>query len=218
MTSDIQMGLGVDSVVIGLVYASGCKVAAASADLGKALDGAVLRAKVPEEAPPERGLVRDMLRHGKYKPTGRGKPAAEYLWLAAREDRFPRINNLVDINNLLSLDTLLPISLIDVQRAGTRRFAVRRGRAEERYVFNSAGQSIGLEDLLLVSRMPADAPCANAVKDSMDTKVQDDTTEVLYVIYGPKTMLETVRQATAALADCVAKWSGGKPRAFPLLM
>ena len=35
-----------------------------------------------------RSAVRDMLRHGGYKPTGRGKPASEYLVRAANEDRF----------------------------------------------------------------------------------------------------------------------------------
>ncbi len=34
-----------------------------------------------------RSAVRDLLRHGGYKPTGRGKPASEYLIRAAEGDR-----------------------------------------------------------------------------------------------------------------------------------
>src|SRR3712207_7695492 len=44
-----------------------------------------------------------LLRNGGFRPSGRNKPASEYLAQAAREGRFPRINNLVDVNNLVSL-------------------------------------------------------------------------------------------------------------------
>jgi hypothetical protein len=36
--------------------------------------------------------VRDLLRHGGYKPTGRGKPSSEYLLGAAAEGGMPAIN------------------------------------------------------------------------------------------------------------------------------
>ena len=36
--------------------------------------------------------VRDLLRHGGFKPAGRSKPASEYLAAAFAEDRFPRIS------------------------------------------------------------------------------------------------------------------------------
>jgi DNA/RNA-binding domain of Phe-tRNA-synthetase-like protein len=154
--------------------------------------------------------VRDLLRHGKYKPTGRGKPACEYLLNAAREGRFPRINNLVDINNLVSLETQLPISLIDVGLAKSDRFRVRRGRAGEKYVFNSGGQEIDLEDLLLVSHLPADVPCANPVKDSMATKLIDASSDVLAVIYAPLSLKPLLSRATDRFASALDAWSGGK--------
>src|SRR4051812_32854911 len=46
-----------------------------------------------------RGAVRALLRHGGYKPSGRGKPASEYLQAAMAEARFPSINPLVDVCN-----------------------------------------------------------------------------------------------------------------------
>ena len=53
--------------------------------------------------------VRDLLRHGGYKPSGRSKPAAEYLTGALAKGEFPRINALVDACNVVSLHSGPPI-------------------------------------------------------------------------------------------------------------
>src|SRR6266550_2411654 len=58
-----------------------------------------------------RGAVRDMLRHGGYKPTGRGKPASEYLVRAASDGALSPINAAVDACNAVSLHSGLPISV-----------------------------------------------------------------------------------------------------------
>src|SRR5882672_4860154 len=55
----------------------------------------------PDEA--VRGAVRDLLRHGGYKPTGRGKPSSEYLVRAAAEGALRPINAAVDACNAVSL-------------------------------------------------------------------------------------------------------------------
>src|SRR5687768_18064882 len=47
-----------------------------------------------------RGAVRDLLRHGGYKPTGRGKPASEYLIRAVAEGALTSINPAVDCCNV----------------------------------------------------------------------------------------------------------------------
>src|SRR4051794_18277069 len=57
-----------------------------------------------------RGTVRDLLRHGGFKPTGRGKPASEYLLKAAAEG-LTSINRAVDLGNVVSLHSGLPISV-----------------------------------------------------------------------------------------------------------
>ena len=192
-----------DTGLAGLIWARGCKVASAPPGLDQALEGVL---SDPPGVAATQKAVRDHLRFGVYKPSGRGKPACEYLLKAAREGRFPRINNLVDINNLISLSTQLPISLVDLGRAQTDRFRIRRGRPDERYVFNQAGQTIELQDLLLVARMPEDEPCANPVKDSMATKLSDASTDVLAVVYGPHDLRDVVQAAAARFAESLSDW------------
>src|SRR5262245_46083008 len=57
-----------------------------------------------------RQAIRDALRHGGYKPTGRGKPAPEYLARAAAEGSLASINAAVDALNAVSLHSGLPMS------------------------------------------------------------------------------------------------------------
>src|SRR5271154_7386886 len=47
-----------------------------------------------------RAEVRQLLRHGGFKPAGRSKPASEYLHAASAEGRFPHINAVVDTCNV----------------------------------------------------------------------------------------------------------------------
>ena len=128
-----------------------------------------------------RGAVRDLLRHGGYKPTGRGKPASEYLVRAAEEGALGAINLAVDVCNAVSLHSGLPISVIDLDRA---RAPVRIGiaPAAASYVFNASGQEIDLSGLLCL--YDADGPCANAVRDSQRTKTHPGTRSTLSVIWG----------------------------------
>lgn len=66
-----------------------------------------------------RKAVRDLLREGGFKPSGRSKPASEYL---AGVDSLGGINPVVDACNAASLHSGLPISVVDLDRhAGTRR-------------------------------------------------------------------------------------------------
>lgn len=192
----------------GVVLGRGCLVGPSPEALDRDLRAAIEAAKTRTEIEHVTAKIRDMLRHGKYKPTGRGKPASEYLFRAACEDRFPRINNLVDINNLISLRSMLPISLVDLTRAESARFVVRHGRAGESYVFNTAGQMIDLEDLLLVAALPADVPCANPVKDSMRTKLVDGSSDVMAVLYAPRGLLGLLEEATEHFAHALADWGG----------
>lgn len=152
------------------------------------LDDVTMRAAggecpVPVET---REAVRRMLRYGKYKPSGRGKPASEFLLQAAVAGAFPRVNGAVDANNAISLESGLPGSIFDADLTGPQ-LLLRRGRAGETYVFNPSGQSIDLEDLLVVCRETAGDwdPCGNPVKDSMATKIRPETTRVVAVLYVP---------------------------------
>lgn len=128
-----------------------------------------------------REAVRALLRHGGFKPTGRSKPASEYLIRAVREGTLGTINLAVDACNVVSFHSGLPISVVDLERT---RPPLRVGIAPPgaSYVFNSAGQSIDLGGLLCL--FDADGPCANAVKDAQRTKTSAETRRTLSLIWG----------------------------------
>jgi DNA/RNA-binding domain of Phe-tRNA-synthetase-like protein len=128
-----------------------------------------------------RAAVRNMLRHGGYKPTGRGKPASEYLVRAAAEGGLTSINAAVDACNAASLHSGFPISVVDLDRArGPFRIAI--APAGTSYVFNLSGQEIDLAGLVCLH--DAVGPCANAVRDSQRTKTDAETRSTLSVIWG----------------------------------
>jgi DNA/RNA-binding domain of Phe-tRNA-synthetase-like protein len=128
-----------------------------------------------------REAVRALLRHGGFKPTGRSKPASEYLLKAVREGLLSPINAAVDACNIASFHSGLPISVVDLDRA---RPPLRVGIAPagSSYVFNASGQSIDLGGLLCL--FDADGPCANAVKDAQRTKTGPETRRTLSLIWG----------------------------------
>ncbi len=128
-----------------------------------------------------RAAVRRLLRHGGFKPSGRNKPASEYLLKVAQGDGLRSINLVVDLGNVVSLHTGLPISVVDVARA-TEPLTVDVAPAGARFVFNASGQEIDVGGLLGLA--DAHGPCANAVKDSQRTKTDATTTEALVLIWG----------------------------------
>ena len=122
-----------------------------------------------------------MLREKGYKPTGRGKPASEYLVRAAGEGKLASINLAVDACNVVSLHSGLPISVVDADLAKPPlRIAVAPEGAS--YVFNRTGQEIDLEGLPCL--WDAEGPCGNAVKDSQRTKTHADTDATVSVLWG----------------------------------
>lgn len=128
-----------------------------------------------------RETVRQLLRHGGFKPTGRSKPASEYLVKAVGEGRLAGINLAVDACNVVSLHSGLPISVVDLDRAH-EPFRVGVAPPGASYVFNASGQTIDLEGLLCL--FDAEGPCANAVKDAQRTKTGPDTRRTLSVLWG----------------------------------
>jgi len=128
-----------------------------------------------------RVAVRDMLRHGGYKPTGRGKPASEYLVRAASESALRSIDLAVDLGNVTSLHSGLPISVVDLDRAEPP-FRIEVAAKGERYAFNAAGQEIDLGGLVCL--FDSSGPCANAVKDSQRTKTTPETRHTLSIVWG----------------------------------
>jgi DNA/RNA-binding domain of Phe-tRNA-synthetase-like protein len=140
-----------------------------------------------------RESVRQLLRHGGFKPTGRSKPASEYLIKAVGEGKLTTINLAVDACNVVSLHSGLPISAVDLDLARPP-FRVDIAAAGASYVFNASGQAIDLEGLLCL--FDAEGPCGNAVKDAQRTKTGEQTTRTLSVIWGT-----TALPGRAALAE-----------------
>lgn len=212
MTERSPLVVVVPGVCAGWVRVEGCcngpSPEALLQDLEQAAAEAVTRNGTPW-AEARRAAVRNLLRHGNYRPTGRAKPASEYLLRVAAEGQVPRINVLADLNNLVSLKTLLPISIVDLDRAREDTFRVRHGRPGEQYVFNPSGQVLDLEDLILMATWREDQAIATPVKDCQATKTDAGTTRALAVIYGPGDLEAEVRDATALLAAGIARHGGG---------
>ena len=128
-----------------------------------------------------RKAVRDMLRETGFKPTGRSKPASEYLLKAESSGRLSSINLAVDACNVCSLHSGLPISVLDLDLA-KRPLSIRVAEVGSSYVFNQSGQEIDIGGLLCL--FDASGPCANAIKDSQRTKTSETTTRTLSIVWG----------------------------------
>jgi DNA/RNA-binding domain of Phe-tRNA-synthetase-like protein len=157
---------------------------------------ALLRADAPAPLARDeavRAAVRDLLRHGGYKPTGRGKPASEYLVRAAEAGALGGINPAVDACNAVSLHAGLPVSVVDLARAAAP-FRVGVAPAGASYVFNASGQEIDLGGLPCL--FDAAGPCANAVRDAQRTKTRAETAETLSVVWGAAGLEARLDEAT----------------------
>lgn len=201
--SPLRIGWGFDrsfpELAAGIVVAEGVTTGPSDPALTARL-APFLAAPDPSEA--TRQAIRQLLRRGGFKPTGRNKPASEYLVEARRRGEWPAILNLVDVINALSLARGWPISVLDLDRAlalpgapadaATSALELRWGRPGESYVFNSAGHVIDLEGLLAIGRSGG-VLCGNPVKDAMHTKLVAGSARTVTVFWAS---LET-----ASLAD-----------------
>jgi DNA/RNA-binding domain of Phe-tRNA-synthetase-like protein len=159
--------------------------------------------------------VRDLLRHGGFKPAGRNKPASEYLikavetgWLSPDKG----INAAVDTLNAVSLHSGLPISVIDLDKA-EGPFRVGICGPETSYVFNPAGQELKLDGLLALH--DAQGPCANSVKDCQRTKTHDGTMRTLSIVWGTTALPGRAAQA-AEWNRALLEALGGRTESLPV--
>ena len=154
-------------------------------------------------APPEvRTAIRDMLRHGGYRPAGRGKRASEFLVRAAADGALGSINVAVDICNVISLHSGFPISVIDLGLV-TPPLRIAIPPPGSRYIFNAGGQEIDLTGLVCL--IDADGPCANAVRDSQRTKTRPETTETLSIVWGAAGYEDALAKTVDAYQDLLRR-------------
>jgi DNA/RNA-binding domain of Phe-tRNA-synthetase-like protein len=159
-----------------------------------------------------REAVRALLRQGGFKPTGRSKPASEYLLKAVREQLLSPINLAVDVCNVVSFHSGLPVSVVDLDRA-REPLHVGVAPAGSSYVFNASGQAIDLGGLLCL--FDADGPCANAVKDAQRTKTGPETRRTLSLVWGTTALPGQAEKAEAWYRELLEK-NGAKTETAPL--
>jgi DNA/RNA-binding domain of Phe-tRNA-synthetase-like protein len=187
----------------------GCFVTQLPSALGELVAPDEVRALLAPGAPAPlvsddgvRAAVRDLLRRFGYKPTGRGKPASEYLARAVGEGTLGAINVAVDVANAVSLHSGLPISVVDLARArAPLRVAVAEAGAS--YVFNAAGQVIDVAGLPCL--FDADGPCANAVKDAQRTKTDGGTRATLTLVWGASALGDRTARTVAWYRQLLAR-------------
>lgn len=148
-----------------------------------------------------RTAIRSLLRWGGYKPAGRGRPASEAIAKALENGRWPCIHPLVDECNRLSLESGVPVSVVDLDRLELP-LSVRLGRVDEEYAFNPSGQVLSLAGLLLLA--DAQGPSGSPVKDSQRSKISLATRRALIVVWGTA----HASGATDLVADGLKRWCG----------
>ena len=136
------------------------------------------------EPPPNiKTLIRDLLREGGFSPSGRNKPACEYLSKAIEKGWFSPshgINAAVDCCNAISLHSQLPISVIDISKA-TPPFKIRICPKDTSYIFNPSGQILRADGLLAL--FDQNGPCGTSVKDAQITKTDNNTLQTLSIVW-----------------------------------
>lgn len=205
---DPRLVLGVAEVSGGTVRESSDALKAGAAALAKAI--CAVQWEIPED---KRRAVRQLLKLGGFSPSGRNRPAHEFL-VRDLKDRgsFNFINNVVDVNNVVSLESLLPISVFDVDKLDGP-LSVRVGVPEESYVFNPAGQVLDVKRCIVCCRGAAPGePVGSPVKDSMATKIFEGAGRFLGVIYGTTDGWSTSELEAHAqrFAELLARETGGE--------
>lgn len=135
-------------------------------------------------------IVRDLLRVGGFSPSGRNKPACEYLTKAIEKGWFTTdkgINAAVDCCNAISLHSQLPVSVIDIRKT-TPPYTIKICPESTSYIFNPSGQILRADGLLAL--WDQEEPCGTSVKDSQRSKTDEQTIRTLSVVWGHKDIKE----------------------------
>jgi DNA/RNA-binding domain of Phe-tRNA-synthetase-like protein len=191
MKTSLHFSLPPGPLRVGLVEASGVTVKPSSPAYVKRIEEEVKPLLQPDWIYPDhlQKGIRSLLKAYGFHPSGRNRPASEFLVkdLQAR-GRFNAINNAVDINNHLSLQSHLPISILDLDKTGDQ-LCIRVGLDEEHYVFNREGQDLALKKLLVTARAVGDFQAVGSpVKDSQETKISEATGRLVGIVYTSATI------------------------------
>ncbi|KAF1081334.1 MAG: hypothetical protein GQF41_2140 [Candidatus Rifleibacterium amylolyticum] len=186
MKTSLVISLPPSSLRAGLIEARGVTVKPSSPEYRERINSDIRRFLSPDCIYPDHMQkgIRSLLKTFGFHPSGRSRPASEFLFKDLQNrGGFNFINNVVDINNHLSLITHLPVSTFDLDKSGYE-LCLRVGFDDESYVFNREGQILSLKKLLVVARHGGDnAAIGSPVKDSQATKVFEETTDIAVIVY-----------------------------------
>jgi len=194
MNTQIVFVLPPGPLQVGVIEADGVRVVPSRPEYVARIDQEIAPILAPGWVYPDslQKGIRSLLKAYGFHPSGRNRPASEFLVkdLLAR-GAFNPISNVVDINNHLSLLSHLPISILDRDKAGDR-LSLRVGVEPEQYVFNREGHALTLRDLLVVARDEGKREAMGSpVKDSQATKVFEDTSRVTGIVYSSYPLVPT---------------------------
>lgn len=210
-------------LMLGFVRARGVHVAESATELKFIIDELVTAQMTKSEIiPPDiQSKVRNMLKIGGYSPSGRNRPASEFLLRElAQTGVFKYINNIVDINNYLSMKSNLPMSIFDVGRLNGA-LVVRLGVPGESYVFNNEGHVIDVKHLIICCDEQPDytsLPIGSPVKDSMHTKIFPNCEQVVAVVYSASALYTTeeLHAICNELSNLLIQYAGAEETAIEI--
>lgn len=205
MQTKITFYLPESNLRIGFLEAFNIKVKQSSEKYQQTIDKDINDMLKPNYSYPDNMQkgIRSLLKTFGFHPSGRSRPASEYLFKdLSNRGSFNYINNVVDINNHISLKYKLPISVFDLDKSGYN-LCLRVGNETEEYVFNKEGQILTLKKLLLVAKTDGEA-IGTPVKDSQATKVFEPTNKIAFFVYSSSNI--TSKEEMAKILDEIAKY------------
>lgn len=212
MKTNIAFSLPPNKLRIGVIEAEGISVSSSPDEYIEEITNDVSHICAPNFMYPDRLKkgVRSLLRNFGFQPSGRSRPASEFLVKdLINRGMFNNINNIVDINNHTSLMTHLPISILNLDVTGYD-LSLRLGMEEETYIFNKTGQLLSLKNLLLIAKN-ADGitPFCSPVKDSHESKIFEDTKNILVCIYTSSSLStkEELENILKSFSDKLVKYA-----------
>lgn len=186
MKTSLVFSLPPSLLRIGVIEARGVNIKASSASYQERVNREVERFLAADFIYPDHKQkgIRSLLKTFGFHPSGRSRPASEFLFKDLQNrGGFNFISNAVDINNHFSLVTHLPISVIDLDKAGYD-LCMRVGFDAESYLFNREGHELALKKLLVIARQGGDGMAIGSpVKDSQATKVFAETKNLAFFVY-----------------------------------
>lgn len=213
MKTSIKIMTPPSNLMVGIVEAFGIEVAESKEEYKEEINDLVKPLLEPDFIYPDKMQkgVRSLLRGFGFHPSGRSRPASEFLFKdLTNRGCFNFINNIVDINNHMSLKTNLPISVFDLDKSGYD-LCIRIGEDDESYVFNQQGQSISLKKLLIVAKTGQEA-IGSPVKDSQATKVFEEAKDIVFVVYTSSTLTsnDEMEEILQRMADLLKNQANAK--------